>query len=113
MTETPNLDYIKEIAGGNEEFEQKFLSIIQQEFPKEKEEYISYVAAKKLEDAAKIVHKMKHKLGILSLNRSYKLAVKYEEDLKYGNTALEEDFKQVLDIVEEFIRDCVKREVSS
>ena len=40
MTEVPNLNYIKEIAGGNEEFEKKFLSIIQAEFPKEKEDYL-------------------------------------------------------------------------
>lgn len=105
MTETPNLNYIKEIAGGNEEFEQKFLSIILVEFPKEKREYANFLADKAYLEAAKVVHKIKHKLGILSLTNAYKLAVRYEEELKYGNTQLQTAFDAVLGTVEEFIKD--------
>lgn len=103
MAEVPNLDYIREIAGGNEEFEKKFLSIIQVEFPKEKEEYTNLLHAGDFEESAKVVHKIKHKLGILGLNAGYKMAIKYEEDLKMGNTALQDEFEGVLDAVEEFI----------
>ncbi|MCL6274713.1 Hpt domain-containing protein [Muricauda sp. 2012CJ35-5] len=103
MTEIPNLDYIKEISGGNEEFEKKFLSIIQAEFPKEKNDYIENLESNNLGESAKIVHKIKHKLGILGLTGGYKLAVKYEEDLKYGDTKLKEDFLDILTSVEEFI----------
>ncbi|UOY08116.1 Hpt domain-containing protein [Muricauda sp. SCSIO 64092] len=103
MAEIPNLDYIKEISGGNEEFEKKFLSIIQVEFPKEKEDYCNLLKGGQLEESAKVVHKIKHKFGILGLNNAYKIAIKYEEDLKIGNTALKEDFESVLDTVQEFI----------
>ncbi len=103
MGEIPNLDYIKEIAGGNEEFEKRFLAIIQAEFPKEKEDYLNNLAKEELEESAKIVHKIKHKLGILGLNNGYKLAIKYEEDLKYGNTKLQHEFMGVLRSVEAFI----------
>lgn len=103
MAEIPNLDYIKEIAGGNEGFEKKFLSIIQIEFPKERADYTHLLDTGNLEDAAKVVHKIKHKLGILGLSEGYKMAIKYEEDLKIGNTALKEDFEGVLNAVEEFI----------
>ena len=103
MAETPNLDYIKEIAGGNEEFEKKFLSIIQVEFPKEKEDYRNLLDNGELEESAKVVHKIKHKLGILGLNNGYKMAIQYEEDLKIGNTALTNDFEGILEAVEEFI----------
>lgn len=103
MAETPNLDYIKEIAGGNEEFEKKFLSIIQSEFPKEKEEYLKFLEDGELEESAKVVHKIKHKLGILGLNDGYKMAIKYEEDLKIGNIALKPDFDTVLQSVQDFI----------
>ena len=103
MAEIPNLDYIKEIAGGNEEFEKKFLSIIQVEFPKEKEDYSNLLNSGELEESAKVVHKIKHKLGILGLSNGYKMAIKYEEDLKIGNTALKDDFEGVLNAVEEFI----------
>ncbi len=103
MAEIPNLDYIKEIAGGNEEFEKKFLSIIQVEFPKEKDDYMQLLETNQLEESAKVVHKIKHKLGILGLSNGYKLAIKYEEALKMGNTSLREDFEGVLNTVEEFI----------
>ncbi|MEX0314808.1 MAG: Hpt domain-containing protein [Allomuricauda sp.] len=103
MAEQPNLDYIKEISGGNEEFEKKFLSIIQTEFPKEKTEYFESLESDDLEESAKVVHKIKHKLGILGLTDGYKLAIKFEEDLKYGDTKLKEEFQQILQSVEEFI----------
>ncbi|MEM7483879.1 MAG: Hpt domain-containing protein [Bacteroidota bacterium] len=103
MTEKPNLDYIKEISGGNEEFEKKFLTIIQTEFPKEKQEYLDFLKEDNLEESAKIIHKIKHKLGILGLNTSYRLAVKYEEDLKRGDVQLKEEFDEVLKAVEDFV----------
>lgn len=103
MAETPNLDYIREIAGGNEEFEKKFLSIIQLEFPKEKEEYLSLLNEGDYDESAKVVHKLKHKLGILGLTDGYKMAIKYEEALKMGNTSMREEFNLVLGSVEEFI----------
>ena len=101
--EHPNLDYIKEISGGNEVFEKKFLNIIQTEFPKEKEEYMENLESEKLDESAKIVHKIKHKLGILGLQEGYRLAIKYEEDLKYGDTKLKDEFNEILTSVEEFI----------
>ncbi|MEM8508076.1 MAG: Hpt domain-containing protein [Bacteroidota bacterium] len=103
MTETPNLNYIKEIAGGNLEFEKKFLSIIQTEFPKEKEEYLKYLEDGALEESSKVVHKIKHKLGILGLTEGYKMAVKYEEELKMGRTVLMDTFADILSTVEDFV----------
>ena len=103
MTEVPNLNYIKEIAGGNEEFEKKFLGIIQTEFPKEKEDYLRHLEDGALEESAKVVHKIKHKLGILGLTEGYKMAIKYEEDLKSGKTLLMDEFSGILATVENFI----------
>ncbi len=103
MTEVPNLNYIKEIAGGNEEFEKKFLGIIQTEFPKEKEDYLRHLEDGALEESAKVVHKIKHKLGILGLTEGYKMAIKYEEDLKSGKTLLMDEFSGSLATVENFI----------
>ncbi len=103
MTAVPNLNYIKEIAGGNEEFEKKFLAIIQTEFPIEKKDYLQYLETGALEEAAKVVHKIKHKLGILGLTEGYKMAVKYEEELKSGKTELMDTFLGILKTVEDFI----------
>lgn len=103
MVETPNLNYIKEIAGGNAEFEKKFLSIIQMEFPEEKEAYLAHLKEGELEECAKVVHKIKHKLGVLGLSKGYQLAIDYEEGLKKGQMELKPDFEKVLEIVEAYI----------
>lgn len=99
----PNLDYIKEIAEGSEEFEQKFIEILKSEFPKEKEEYFHFLVKGEQNEAYKVVHKIKHKFGILGMQNSYELAVKHEEYLKINNTELNNEFANILDVVEDFI----------
>ena len=46
MREQPNLNYIKELSGGDKIFEEKFMSIVKTEFPIEKEEYLSCMEKK-------------------------------------------------------------------
>ncbi len=101
--EKPNLDYIKEISAGSEEFEQKFIDIIKSEFPKEKSDYLTFFDKGELDESSKVVHKIKHKFGILGMKDSYELAIKYEKDLKAGDTKLKDDFSGVLNMVDEFI----------
>lgn len=101
--EKPNLDYIKEISAGNEDFEEKFIGIIKTEFPKEKEEYFKCLTDHQLDESSKVVHKIKHKFGILGMKDSYEFAIKYEEELKLGNIDSNEEFSSILDQVEKFI----------
>ena len=103
--EEPTLDYIKEISGGNTDFELKFVTILQDEFPKEKEAYLDCLGKEDLEEASKVVHKLKHKFGILSMNDSYRLAVSYEEELKEGQRDQEEEFTAILEMVHAFIKE--------
>lgn len=104
MIERPNLSYIKEIAGGNKEFEKKFLSIVQVEFPRERASYNDLILNEEYEEASKVVHKIKHKLGILSLNEGYQVAIAYETELKSGNLELRSIFEEILGVAEDFIQ---------
>lgn len=104
MEERPNLLYIKKLAGEDKAFEEKFIAIIKAEFPLEQKEYLSYVENKRYKETSEIVHKLKHKLNILGLEKSYRLAVQYEEELHDSNTALEEEFKTILENIEDFIK---------
>jgi len=45
--EQPNLNYIKQLSGGDKAFEYKLISVIQLEFPEEKKTYLKNIAAKK------------------------------------------------------------------
>lgn len=101
--EQPNLKYIRELAGGDYTFESKFLDIVKKEFPQEKQKYLNSLEHKDFITAAGIVHKLKHKFNILGLQKGYRLAVGYEEELKEGNSKLKEDFLGVLNVIEKFM----------
>ncbi|WP_411029942.1 Hpt domain-containing protein [Spongiimicrobium sp. 3-5] len=102
--ERPNIDYIKELAGDDEAFEKKFITILQEEFPLEKEEYLDNVKHKRPRAAALNVHKLKHKFNVLGLAKGYGLAVAYEEDLRNGDMALHAHFLKVLETIEAYIK---------
>ncbi len=102
-TEKPNLNYIKELAGGDSSFEQKFLDIVKNEFPVEKKEYLDCLNRRDNNATAEIVHKLKHKLNILGLQDGYRLAVGYEEELKCGDYKLKDDFLSVLNVIDNYI----------
>ncbi|MEX0272902.1 MAG: Hpt domain-containing protein [Flavobacteriaceae bacterium] len=103
--ETPNTDYINKLAGDDEDFRAQFISIIKEEFPVEKGEYLNYFNNNELKKAAEVVHKIKHKFNILGMTQAYGLAVDFEEDLKVGKTQLSQDFDAKLVTVENYIKE--------
>jgi hypothetical protein len=46
-------------------------------------------------EAAQSVHKLKHKISILGLDKSYYLAGEYENNLKDNTTILDTDFENI------------------
>lgn len=101
--EKPNLNYIKEISDGDVEFENKLWAIIQEEFPVEKEKYYSSLNIEDHESIIEIVHKLKHKISILGLRKNYMHAVGYENNLRAGSSDLENEFKETLSVITEFL----------
>ena len=101
--EKPDLSYLNSLSGGDKSFENKILEVIREEFPGELNEYTENVKNKKLKLAAENVHKLKHKISILGLKKTYALAVKHEDLLKASNTSLVEDFGAALDILTDYI----------
>ncbi|MEM7186203.1 MAG: Hpt domain-containing protein [Bacteroidota bacterium] len=95
--EEPNLNYIKEIADGNETFERELIAIIQSEFPMERDAFVKYIEASQLEHAAEMVHKLKHKFNILGLTSTYESAVSLEEELRANNASSIDFFLTILD----------------
>lgn len=103
MSETPNLQYIKELAAGSEEFEQKLIQIIKREFPLEKEEFIQNYNSKAYIEAAENVHKLKHKIGMFGFESGYQTAISFEEGLKIDDPELFPKFMLLLDSIEDFL----------
>lgn len=101
--EKPNNKYIDQLAGDDVEFRAKMVKILQKELPQEIDEYKSQFEANDLTRAALMVHKLKHKVSILGLEKSYYLAEKFEKNLKEGKTNFQEDFELLLDEMTKFV----------
>jgi HPt (histidine-containing phosphotransfer) domain-containing protein len=73
------------------------------EFPKEKEKYYNSLDLADDKLIIEIVHKLKHKISILGLKKSYETAVEYENNLRAGNSDLEKEFKETLSVMTQFL----------
>lgn len=102
--EQPNLSYIDTLSGGDEAFKEKLISIIKIEFPEEKAVYFNNIENQNFKEAAENVHKLKHKISILGLEKSYVIAADFENDLKDNNDdAGKEEFKNILQKMTDFL----------
>lgn len=105
MQEVPNLNYIQELSGEDNTFEQKFIGVLQDEFPEEMQTYLEYIEKQgNLKNAAEVVHKLKHKFNILSMHKAYALAVNYEEELIIGNDKSHADFMSILIQIKTYLK---------
>jgi hypothetical protein len=102
--EQPNLNYINSLSDNDKAFEKKLLNIIQTEFPLEKQTYVDCVNSKNHKLTAEIVHKLKHKISILGLEKSYETAVAFEHNLLEGNFTLQNEFEAILTIITNYLK---------
>jgi hypothetical protein len=101
--EQPNFSYIHSMSGGDKAFEEKLIGIIKAEFPEEKQVYFENITAENYKLTAENVHKLKHKISILGLEKSYDVAVNYENNLINGNTEGRIDFESILQNMTDFL----------
>ena len=102
--EIPNLNYINQLSGDNDVFKQKMIAILQRELPIETATYFSFFKEGDLLQAAQLVHKIKHKVSILGLEKSYYIASEYEDNLKNNSLILQDDFESILKIMDDFVK---------
>lgn len=101
--EKPNLSYIHQLSAGNTTFKEKLIGVIKEEFPDEKAIYLTNIQAKNYKEAAENVHKIKHKISILGLEKSYEIARAFENNLKEEKTDLKDEFKNILNVISEYL----------
>ena len=93
---TPNLSYIRELSGGDQEFESRLIGVLKKELPQEIDRFHKHIRQKNLRKAAEDVHKIKHKMSILGMVESYSLSEKFEDELKREHLNLHGDFVNIL-----------------
>lgn len=96
------MDYIDNLAGDDSAFRQKLVNILKAELPKETDEYRSQLSSGNLGAAAESVHKLKHKISLLGMEKSYYIAEQFEVNLKEGKTTLQDSFDSTLSTMQEF-----------
>jgi len=105
MEEVPNLNYIDQLANGDLAIKKRLIDVIQSEFPEEVKQYRVSINSKNWQDAAALVHKIKHKIGVVGLEKTYEFAKLYEDQLKQNEHKYQSDFEQSLLKIELFLKE--------
>lgn len=101
--EQPNLSYINQLSGKDDAFKNKLIAVVKAEFPEEKAVYVKSIASNNFKEAAENVHKLKHKISILGLEKSYGVAVIYEENLLENSTEGQVEFENILQTITNYL----------
>lgn len=102
--EKPNLTYINQLARGDDAIKQTLIDVVKTEFPEEKQDYYDSLDKKDYKKIEENVHRLKHKISILGLEKSYELANTYEHNLREKNMDGVEDFEQILKTITAYIK---------
>ena len=101
--EQPNLDYILQLARGEDAFKEKMFDIIKKELPLEIHAYNKCIETKNYKLAAECVHILKHKISVFGLEKSYYIAHEFETHLLNGKTECQTEFESTLQLMLDFI----------
>jgi HPt (histidine-containing phosphotransfer) domain-containing protein len=101
--EKPNSNYINQLSGDDKEFKSKMIGILKRELPEEIQIYHQYIKIKNYKLAADSVHKLKHKVSILGLEKSYYIADEFEDNLKNTSTILQAEFESILKMMQDYV----------
>ena len=102
--ESPNLNYIKELSGGDLAFEESVLNVIKKEFPEECILFNKNFENKDYAEASANVHKIKHKVSILGFKKGLELTSAFEKGLKTGDLELYSEFVNILNKIHVYLK---------
>ena len=100
----PSLNNIKEISEGDISFEKKIIEILKNEFPIEKEEFFNYLKKNDYQKCASIVHKIRHKINLLSFDKGAETALNFEKELKNNNYSSKSEFITLLNVIDQYLK---------
>ncbi|MGB5419911.1 Hpt domain-containing protein [Algibacter sp.] len=103
IKETPNLNYIEQLSGDDMSFQNKLIAVIKREFPEEKALYLNNIKSNNFIKASENVHKLKHKISILGLEKSYEVAANFEDKLLENSAEGKAEFEIILKIITNFL----------
>lgn len=102
MKEQANLDYFNQIANGEEAIMNTLISILKSELPEQVEEYKQSISEPNFKESAEAVHKLKHKIGLLGLEKGYQITQQFEENLRNHSLENKTEFETILKNITNF-----------
>lgn len=103
MKEIPNLEYINQLSKTNLELKKRLITVLKTEFPDEVKIYETNMANHNFKEAAENVHKLKHKIALLGLEKGYDITRNFEEQLKKDRNESQSEFEEILKNIKIFI----------
>ena len=105
MEEGPNLSYVMAIANNDAEFKKHFVHRLKEEFLWEVGMYLRHIKRNEPRSAAEIVTKLKYKIDMLDMKKSYYFTASFEENLRVGDDSEHEQFKNILQKIGVFLKE--------
>lgn len=102
--EKANLHYVNQLANGDKEIKKMLIYVIKTEYPEEKRDYFESLQQNDFRKIEENVHKIKHKISILGLIKSYQLANEFEHNLREKSLEKRADFEQILKTIDLFLK---------
>ena len=102
--ERPSLNYVENLVVARDaEFEKKFVTLLKSEFSWDLGKYLYHIKLDEPRAAAEIVHKLKYKISVLGMKKTFVFAEEHKERLHAGDASLDEDFKKILKRINVFL----------
>jgi HPt (histidine-containing phosphotransfer) domain-containing protein len=102
--EQPNLSYINKLSKGDLAFEKNILSILNEELQEEINNYHQFIQEKNYKKAKEFVHRIKHKMSILGLEKSYEITNNFENSFRNDVLEHQEYFENMLPIMTKYLK---------
>ena len=102
--EQPNLSYITKISKGDKDLEKSFIQVVKEDLLDDIKNYHFYIKENNLKKTKENVHKIKHKMSILGLVKSYEITNDYENNLRENSLENRAYFESMLPIMVNFIK---------
>ncbi|QOD59497.1 Hpt domain-containing protein [Polaribacter haliotis] len=103
--EKPNLNYIQQISGGDKDFETSMLTILKDEFPKELSSIKKNFEEKDYKQLSFNIHKIKHKISMFGMEKSFDLASKVELEIKNKHSEQYANLITILERINVYLND--------
>ena len=104
MMEKPNLNYVNNLSEDDKDLKELLIDVIKTEFPEEKKKYYQSYYNKEFKKIEENVHRLKHKISILGLEKSYEIANEYEHNLRVKSIDKSDDFDIILLVITEYLK---------